>query len=135
MGIDFQSRPVTPELDTVACQIRNEPPLYPHCGGLARPNVMMFGDWGWTSVLVEQQRRRELHWRNMVDEALGTVAIVEIGAGTAITSVRYFCHELIRQRGARLVRINPREFDVPSTSHVGIPLGSLEALERIDAYI
>lgn len=57
---------------------------------------------------------------------------IEIGAGTAIPSVRHFSEETSRKYGARIIRINPREFDVPSKLDVGIPMGSLEALLAID---
>jgi hypothetical protein len=36
------------------------------------------------------------------------------------------------QLNARLIRINPRESDGPEDT-IGIPLGALEALERIDS--
>lgn len=61
------------------------------------------------------------------------MVIVEVGAGTAIPSVRHFSHRLIRDLGARLIRINVRESQVPDTRDVGLAMGALEALTGIDA--
>jgi NAD-dependent SIR2 family protein deacetylase len=36
-----------PVVDEKQCLLLNEPPRCPHCSGLARPNIMMFGDYGW----------------------------------------------------------------------------------------
>ncbi len=44
-AVDFQ-----PEVDEVRCRLLNEPPRCPLCGGLARPNILMFGDWDWPSL-------------------------------------------------------------------------------------
>jgi NAD-dependent SIR2 family protein deacetylase len=31
-------------------------PRCPHCGALARPNILMFADWTWVDMLYEKQR-------------------------------------------------------------------------------
>lgn len=111
----------------------NEPPVCPHCGGLARPNVLMFGDWDWVSTRSDAQRRAEDHWLSSIAEATPRIVVVEMGAGTAIPSVRHFGHRLTHGHLGRLVRINPREFAVPMSLDVGIPMGALEALQEIDA--
>jgi hypothetical protein len=66
-------------------------------------------------------------------DKLWNVVVIELGAGNAIPSVRYFSEQTSKNYGARIIRINPREFDVPSKLDVGIPMGSLEALAGIDA--
>jgi hypothetical protein len=59
------------------------------------------------------------------------IVVLELGAGTAIPSVRLFSDSvLIRHRG-RLVRINPRESRVASDRDVGLPMGALEGLQAI----
>lgn len=122
-----------PEIDEENCRLLNEPPLCPLCGGLARPNILMFGDWNWLNGRREAQRKREDHWLEQVAQGLCNVAIVEMGAGTAIPSVRHFSHRISREYGARIVRINPRECQVPSSMDAGIPVGSLEGLRGIEA--
>jgi hypothetical protein len=49
--------------------------------------------------------------------------------------VRHFSQRIVYELGGRLVRINPREFSVPSTLDVGIASGSILALAAIDKHI
>jgi hexokinase len=67
-----------------------------------------------------------------IADCAARIVIVEIGAGTAIASVRHFSHQVIVKHGGRLIRINPRESQVPSSMDVGLAIGSLDALRRID---
>ena len=60
---------------------------------------------------------------------------MEIGAGTAIPSVRHFSQRVIHEFGGRLVRINPQEFTVPTPLEVGLPSGSRHALEGIERHL
>lgn len=114
---------------------RAAPPLpsCPRCGSMARPNVLMFGDWGWLSERTEAQERRFADWVG----ALGgsRLVIIEVGAGTAVPTVRMTSENLAHRSGATLIRINVREPQVPG-DHIGIALGGLEALleieERVD---
>ncbi|WP_201796580.1 hypothetical protein, partial [Tenacibaculum discolor] len=61
--------------------------------------------------------------------------VIEIGAGTAVPSVRNFSHQMLIYAGARLVRINVDEAQVPSGDDVGLALGGLSALQLIDAVL
>lgn len=122
----------TPEVDIETCRLVNEPPRCPHCGGLARPNVLMFGDWNWVAGRREVQRASENRWLEAVAQSQGNVLVIEMGAGTAIPSVRHFSHRISREYGARIIRINPRECQVPSSKDVGIAGRALEALAGID---
>ncbi len=121
-----------PEVDEENCLLLNEPPRCPRCGAMARPNVLMFGDWSWTPVRTAIQSQCEDEWLEYIGDHQ-RVVIVELGAGTAIPSVRNFSQRIIYEFSGHLVRINPREFDVPRKKDVGIPLGSLDALAGIDA--
>jgi NAD-dependent SIR2 family protein deacetylase len=109
-----------PEVDEDKCELLNVMPTCPQCGGIARPNILMFNDDGWISHRHEVQRAREDVWMGQVDQRAATVALIEIGAGTKIPSVRLFGSRLMRERGARLIRINSREPDVQSTRDVGL---------------
>ena len=128
----WSAREFIPEVDSDTCQLTNATPECPYCGALARPNVLMFGDWSWVNTRTQQQRRREKQWLDQLKDASPYITVVEVGAGTAITSVRQFSHHLIKAHGARLVRINVREHAVPRPEDVGIDLGALAALSRID---
>jgi len=122
-----------PEVNEATCQLVSPMPKCPHCGGLARPNVMMFGDWGWLGQRSQGQAGRETNWLSALADQGVRMAVVEMGAGTSIPSVRSFSHSLVRRFGARLVRINLREPQVPSTQDVGLEMGALDALQRIEA--
>ncbi len=100
------------------------------CGGVARPNVLMFGDDSWLSERTDGQER--LFQSFLEDNAGCPAAVVEMGAGTAIPTMRALSERLGRRRGVTVVRINPREpwIDDP---HVSIAEGALAALTRIDA--
>jgi len=117
-----------PDVDADACRLRNAPPRCPDCGGLARPNILMFGDWGWVEGRSAMQAARLERWLAQVRRPL----VIELGAGTAIPSVRHFGHEVL-QRGGRMVRINPREHEVGNAADVGIAAGALEGLRAIAA--
>lgn len=118
-----------PEVDAGTCRLRNAPPTCPHCGGLARPNILMFGDGDWLERRVEQQVSRQLSWLAGVRRPV----VIELGAGTAIPSVRHFSHSIVQRYGGRLVRINPREAQVAGTRDVGMPMGALEGLSAVAA--
>lgn len=59
--------------------------------------------------------------------------VIELGAGTAIPSVRHFSHRVIHEFGGRLIRINPGEWEVPTQLDVGLPMGALAGLTAISA--
>jgi NAD-dependent SIR2 family protein deacetylase len=113
-----------PEVDAQQCRLLNEPPRCPHCGALARPNILMFGDGEWQARRAHGQ---EVQLREWLGLGARTV-VVELGAGSAIPTVRRFTERC----GLPYVRINPRE---PQAGPLGVslPLGAAEALARLDA--
>ncbi|MFA9218040.1 MAG: NAD-dependent deacetylase [Sphingomonadaceae bacterium] len=118
-----------PEVDAEACRLLNAAPTCPRCGGLARPNILMFSDWEWNELRAKVQESHLMTWLHQARRPL----VIEVGAGTAIPSVRHFGQRVIRQHGGRMVRINPKESQVASASDVGLPLTALEGLLAIDA--
>ncbi len=117
-----------PDVDTAQCLLLGAPPACPRCGGLARPNILMFNDSDWLEERSEQQAARLQAWLASVRRPV----VVELGAGVAIPSVRHFSQRLVREFGARLVRINPRECEVPTRQDVGLAAGAAHALAEID---
>ena len=114
--------------------MRARPPLpdCPFCGRLARPNVLMFGDWNWQPQRGQEQA---LRLRNWLDSIAGRdLAVVECGAGTAVPSVRHFSERLLSRPRTRLVRINSGEAAVPA-GQIGLAGGALEVLEAIAGLI
>lgn len=122
---------IEPEVNVEQCLLLNTMPTCPHCGGMARPNVLMFTDFEWLEHRQAEQAARLEKWLSSVSRPV----VVEIGAGTAIPSVRHFSQRVIHEFGGRLVRINPREFSVPTRFDVGLASGSSHALEEIDRVI
>jgi NAD-dependent SIR2 family protein deacetylase len=122
-----------PNVDGEKCRLLSALPTCPSCGGLARPNIVMFGDWGWNHTREKKQRRNEARWIDMLEHSRGKVVVVEMGAGSQIASVRQFSHRVSQKYGGRIVRINPREFAVPSSMDVSLPFGALDALRGIRA--
>jgi len=120
-----------PEVDADACRLLNAPPACPHCGGTARPNILMFGDWGWNERRSLMQEAR-LH---TLLQAARRPLVIELGAGVAIPSVRNFGQRVIQHHNGRMIRINPREPQVASPSDVGLAMGALIALSAIDALL
>lgn len=126
----FPGGPQRVEIDEATMRASDPLPACPSCGGLARPNILMFGDWGWDEGRQSQQGRRLRAWRRELEGK--RIVVVELGAGGAIPTVRSFCQRSAQAPGCTLIRINPREASVPS-GQIGLALGAKEALERIDA--
>jgi NAD-dependent SIR2 family protein deacetylase len=108
-----------------------ELPSCPECGALARPNILMFGDFDWDGDRTERQLSRMRSWLESLRDA-SRLVIVECGAGEAVPTVRTMCQNVARQYGGTLIRINTREPDVPAGA-ISLPLGALDALAALDA--
>jgi NAD-dependent SIR2 family protein deacetylase len=116
-----------PDVDNDECRLRNPLPVCPHCGDLARPNILMFGDYGWIERRAEAQSDRQEAWLSSISRPV----VVELGAGGAIPSVRYFSQRIIHQFGGRLIRINPREAAVPTRLDASLAMGAAAGLRAI----
>jgi NAD-dependent SIR2 family protein deacetylase len=125
----FPSEPFAVAIDEETMRAIPPLPACPRCGAVARPNVLMFGDWGWDSSRTDPQHRRLDSWLRALDGE--RLVIVELGAGRAVPTVRITCEEIARRCRGTLIRINPREPDVPA-GHLSLPRGALDALRTID---
>ena len=112
-----------PVVDQASCTLESPPPLCPGCGALARPNVLMFGDWYWLHEREQRQRQARVEWLRNVQRPV----IIEIGAGTDIPTVRHFSESV----GGWVIRINLREPDIYRRKGRGIKSGGLAALQRL----
>eukprot|EP00928_Gymnodinium_smaydae_P048285 TRINITY_DN32274_c0_g1_i1.p1 TRINITY_DN32274_c0_g1~~TRINITY_DN32274_c0_g1_i1.p1 ORF type:complete len:301 (+),score=48.24 TRINITY_DN32274_c0_g1_i1:35-904(+) len=125
-----------PDIDPASLRINERDlPRMPD-GSLARPNILMFGDWGWDSSRTDRQRKQLTAWLKGLRQKEARVVVVEMGAGEAVPTVRRTSEALAREFKGSLVRINPRESHVPAHSSVtGIPMacGAAEGLSLIDA--
>jgi NAD-dependent SIR2 family protein deacetylase len=117
------------EVDESSFRARGQLPTCPSCGRLARPNVLMFGDWSWLSHRTDDQHRRMASWFRDIDR--GPLVVIELGAGTAVPTVRMTSERAASGLGCTLIRINLREPAVPPR-HVGFAAGALETLAAIE---
>jgi NAD-dependent SIR2 family protein deacetylase len=100
-----------------------------HCGALARPNVLMFGDAAWLADRTEAQEQGLTAW--LLERRGLRIAIVELGAGRSVPTVRHFSEQLSARLGAPLVRINPREAAGPRGT-ISLSGGALGVLQQLD---
>jgi len=138
--------------------LASEPfPRCPVCGGLARPNILMFGDAAWIDRRSSEQEDSFADWLQGLGRAkfgqakfgrvksgeveIGTakfggksggakLVVVELGAGTAVPSVRMTSEKAARHLAGKLIRINVREAQVPE-GHIGIAGAAKASLEHI----
>lgn len=112
------------EVDESRCRLLSELPVCPFCRAVARPNILMFDDWGWLGERTRQQREGLREWMAQ----LACPVVIEIGAGTRISTVRQF--------GAStrwpIIRINPDEAAVGNRPGVGLEMCARDALVAID---
>lgn len=145
----FSAEGFSVEVDLETFRAKGKLPECPKCGALARPNVLMFGDFGWESGLADTQEKRLEEWLSRCVKESAKLVIVEMGAGTGVPTVRHFSERTARGLSAPLVRINLREphwgtwaaySSAASTAasvepphrHIGVPMGALAALTAID---
>ena len=98
------------------------------CNALARPNILMFDDWKWESSRTDVQSYRLQKWLDMLGKNEAKLAIVELGAGTAVPTVRRTSEDIASHFGVELIRINPVESFV---APIALKMGALEALSKI----
>jgi NAD-dependent SIR2 family protein deacetylase len=127
-----QGAPAGVKVDEETMRAAEPLPACPGCGGLARPNILLFYDGGWDESRSFEQEQRLGRW--LRDRQGQRVAVVECGAGTAIPTVRHFCEAMADRFRGKLIRINVREPQVPP-GHVGLQMGARAALEAMDALL
>ena len=107
-------------------------PLCPHCGNVARPNILMFGDWEWFERRTYKQKVRLNKWLKSLNRNQQKLAIIEIGAGKAVPTVRYQGERVVQEvHKSMLIRLNPRDFDIDEKYGLGFSLGGLEGLKAL----
>ena len=120
-----------PVVDEDNCRLLSAKPYCISCGGLARPNILMFNDAFWLPWRSEFQFIRQRDWL----ESVGDTVIIEMGAGKAIPTVRNLSERLTRKNKTHLIRINTTEAKVGREQDVGLEGGALEVLRALDVYI
>jgi NAD-dependent SIR2 family protein deacetylase len=99
------------------------------CGQVARPNILMFGDHAWLPHRTHAQRRRLEAFLRQHRES--RTLILEMGAGTAVPTIRRMSEDLGSRGDATVIRINPREPQI-GPPHLSLAVGACEGLTGID---
>jgi NAD-dependent SIR2 family protein deacetylase len=113
-----------PEVDIAHCRLLNNLPHCPGCGGVSRPNLLMFGDCDWMDARSREQQANLDAWLLKVKR----LVIIELGAGTALPWVRHFGEF----QDGFMIRINPKESQLPAKRRgIGLTMTALDALKQI----
>ncbi|CAF0935982.1 unnamed protein product [Rotaria sordida] len=121
-------------------------PQCPDCKNLARPNVLMFGDWEYLDDRLNEQIVHYEKFKSDIAGAKGRLLIIELGAGTAVPTVRAQSEVIFADSRwtADFIRINPlEEHSIISLYYknkskgqtIEIALDALTALKLIDEAI
>jgi len=78
----------------------------------------------------EAQQQRVDGRLNELANSSARLAMVELGAGSAIPGVRHTSEQVVGRLGGTLIRINPREPETPGR-HIGLPFGAVDGIGRI----
>ncbi len=101
---------------------------------------MMFSDFGVQEDRINSQYDNFLRWRKSLKhsppEEPKDLVVIEIGAGTAVPTVRYTAEGFCKSFGAKLIRVNPEHPSVGfGIQHISLTLGALEFCQQVDAII
>ena len=122
-GDIWPARNFEPVVDEEQCLLTGVLPTCPHCGCLARPNIVMFSDGEWLDFRQEIQKTALRQWLSRVERPV----VIELGAGTSIPTVRMIGQQI----DGPMIRINPRESQVSRKTDIGLPVAALEGLMGI----
>jgi len=122
---------LAPATDTAQCMLTGPVPACPHCGGTARPNILLFDDDGWVGAPRAAQAMRCQGWLARARRPL----VIEIGAGLDNPTIRNFTRHVVRRHGGALIRIDPFEPHVGELPGVGIAGGIRDTLAAIDTLL
>jgi NAD-dependent SIR2 family protein deacetylase len=126
----WQASTLKINIDMDLFEATNSLPKCQKCGAVARPNILMFGDWNWISYRSVEQGKRLDTWMETMLDLNAKVVIIEMGAGHAVPSVRLKSQSAFHNLNASFIRINPRDYDVPHGA-IGLPMGAKEGIEII----
>ena len=104
-------------------------PKCKYCEKLSRPNILMFGDWNFISDRTDKQSEKFRLWKKANKDK--KQVIIEIGAGSAVPTIRSYGDRASRSINTTLIRINPREYKVSEASAIGLALGGLDGIKKL----
>ncbi len=103
-------------------------PNCPKCQRVARPNILMFGDYSWLSKRSAiQEENFDIFLQNNDNRK---IVVIEIGAGSSVPTIRHISEQLGQRQQATVLRINPREPQIRAP-HFSFSGGAVEVLTQI----
>ena len=105
-------------------------PRCPQCQRVARPNILMFGDYSWLPKRSAIQEENFDDFLQLNDNR--QLVIIEMGAGSALPTIRHLSEQLGQRQQATVLRINPREPQIRAP-HLSFSGGAVEVLNLIDS--
>ncbi|VBM56248.1 silent information regulator protein Sir2 [Burkholderia pseudomallei] len=116
-----------PDVDEERCVLTPPLPCCPECGGVARPNILMFDDSDWIETRVKRQRMRFEAWLLSVER----IVVIELGAGRAIPTVR----SVSERNGASIIRINTNEYSIDGKTSIGLEGRAVDVLRALNPLV
>ena len=107
-------------------------PFCPYCNGIARPNILMFGDYSWVPDISHKQ---SLRFNAFLERYKGEkISVIEIGAGIDVPSIRYISEKIENIADTTIIRINPRYPHI-APPHISIEGYGLKVITDIDHHL
>ena len=103
-------------------------PMCPYCSAVARPNILMFGDYMWDGNRSYEQEYRYTDFQERNRQ--NPIVIIELGAGKSVPTIRMMSERMASHFKAHIIRINPRDPEVYK-DNISLPCGALEGLQNI----
>jgi NAD-dependent SIR2 family protein deacetylase/thioredoxin-like negative regulator of GroEL len=126
----FSSEATQVPVDSATLRASPPWPSCPQCGALARPNILLFGDWDWDMARINEQDERLQQW--LAGRGVsGNLVVVECGETPRLPALRAYVRRLVSRLEAPIVRISSKDATV-EPGGVGVPLPAAEGLERIN---
>jgi len=122
----WSAKDIKIDIDNEAFRAKEPLAKCPHCKSIARPNILMFGDWGWIEKREQMQRENFIEFLSKVEP--NNLAIIEFGAGVGIPTIRDMGESLAKEYNSDLIRVNPRE---NYGAKIRLDCGALDAIEQI----
>lgn len=124
----WPAKEFVPEINQKTFLLEGDLPKCIYCGQTARPNILMFGDWHWIDTTARKQSEALERWLYELEVQKARILVLEFGAGKAVPSVRMFSNKMVRKYGANLIRVNPRDFEVPANQKF-LQMGALDGIK------
>jgi NAD-dependent SIR2 family protein deacetylase len=124
-----------PEVDMTTYKAQGELPKCQKCQRIARHNVLMFGDLGFSKQREAAQVENYHKWLKTIDKTSAKLVVIEIGAGKAVPTVQMNSDWIVKQwKQSTLIRVNPSAEDcqVSQPQHIALRMGGRPALVAID---